>query len=88
MWTHGKHPFNKNDENDIEIINNWKIKSEASKFYKSAIQNWTITDPLKRKTAKDNKLNYLEIFPNDLYKDKINNYLNKLILKINIKNIY
>lgn len=88
MWTHGKHPFNKNDENDIEILNNWKIKSEASKFYKSAIQNWTITDPLKRKTAKDNKLNYLELFPNDLYKDKINNYLNKLILKINIKNIY
>ena len=88
MWTHGLHPFDKDNKDDIEILNKWEIKAETSKFYRSAIKNWTITDPLKRKTAKDNKLNYLEIFPNDLYKDKINNYLNKLILKINIKNIY
>lgn len=88
MWTNGLHPFDKDNKDDIEILNKWEIKAETSKFYRSAIKNWTITDPLKRKTAKDNKLNYLEIFPNDLYKDKINNYLNKLILKINIKNIY
>ena len=88
MWTHGLHPFDKDNKDDIEILNKWEIKAETSKFYRSAIKNWTITDPLKRETAKDNKLNYLEIFPNDLYKDKINNYLNKLILKINIKNIY
>ena len=88
MWTHGLHPFDKDNKDDIEILNKWEIKAETSKFYRSAIKNLTITDPLKRKTAKDNKLNYLEIFPNDLYKDKINNYLNKLILKINIKNIY
>lgn len=77
MLTHGKHPFDKDNKDDIEILNKWEIKAETSKFYRSAIKNWTITDPLKRKTAKDNKLNYLEIFPNDLYKDKINNYLNK-----------
>ena len=57
------------NKDDIEILNKWEIKAETSKFYRSAIKNWTITDPLKRKTAKDNKLNYLEIFPNDLYKD-------------------
>lgn len=88
MWTHGKHPFNKDNNEDKILLEDWENKALNSKFYKSAIENWTITDPLKRETAKDNKLNYLEIFPNDLYKDKINNYLNKLILKINIKNIY
>lgn len=77
MWTHGKHPFNKDNNEDKILLEDWENKALNSKFYKSAIQNWTITDPLKRKAAKDNKLNYLEIFPNDLYKDKINNYLNK-----------
>ena len=85
MWTHRKQPFNKND---IELLETWKKKAEKSNFYKKAIYTWTISDPLKRKTAQENNLKYLEIFPNDLYKDKINNYLNKLILKINIKNIY
>ena len=30
--------------------------------YKNAINVWTIRDPLKRKTAKDNGLNWLEFF--------------------------
>lgn len=78
MWTHGKHPFNKDNTDDIEILNNWEIKAQTSKFYKSAIINWTITDPLKRETAKINKLNYLEIFYNESYKEIIDNYLNNL----------
>ena len=78
MWTHGKHPFNKSNEDDIKILNEWKIKSENSKFYKSAITNWTINDPLKRRTAKTNNLNYLEIFYNESYKVKINEYLNTI----------
>ena len=69
MWTHGKHPFNKDNNEDKILLEDWRNKALNSKFYKSAIENWTITDPLKRETAKDNKLNYLEIFPNDLYKD-------------------
>lgn len=75
MWTHGKHPFNKDDENDIALLETWELKAKNSKFYNSAIKNWTITDPLKRKTAKDNNLKYLEIFSTDSYKDVINSYL-------------
>lgn len=33
---------------------------------------------IKRETAKINKLNYLEIFYNDDYKIKIDNYFNNL----------
>ena len=75
MWTHGKHPFNKDNNEDKILLEDWKNKALNSKFYKSAIENWTITDPLKREIAKDNKLNYLEIFPKDSFKDIINNYL-------------
>lgn len=75
MWTHGKHPFNKDNNEDKILLKDWKNKALNSKFYKSAIENWTITDPLKRETAKDNKLNYLEIFPKDSFKDIINSYL-------------
>lgn len=59
-WTHGKHPFDKTNEEDIERLNIWKNKN--TKFYKSAIEVWTIRDPLKRKTAKDNNLNWIEFF--------------------------
>lgn len=72
MWTHGKHPFNKND---IELLETWKKKAEKSNFYKKAIYTWTISDPLKRKTAQENNLKYLEIFSGDSYKDIINSYL-------------
>ena len=74
-WVHGFHPFNKDDENDIALLETWKKKAENSKFYKKAIYTWTVSDELKRKTAKDNNLKYLEIFPKDSFKDIINSYL-------------
>ena len=81
MWTHGLHPFDKDNKNDIEILNKWEIKAETSKFYRSAIKNWTISDPLKRQTAKNNNLNYLEIF--SIKKEEI---INKFEEYIKIKN--
>lgn len=60
FWTHGYHAFNKDNKNDIEKLNYWKSKN--SRFYKSAINIWTNVDVHKRKIAKENKLNYLEIF--------------------------
>ncbi len=63
-WTHGKHPFNPNDKNDINIVNVWKEKN--TDYYLSAIKNWTVSDPYKREIAKTNKLNYLEIFPQNI----------------------
>lgn len=57
-WTHGFHLFNKDNIEDITKLNIWKQKAIKSNFYKSAIKVWTIKDPLKQKTAKDNNLNY------------------------------
>lgn len=36
--------------------------------YEKAINIWTVKDVLKRQTAKQNNLNYLEIFSIDLQK--------------------
>lgn len=59
IWTHGFKPFEGTKE-DIDKLNLWKNKNTP--FYDTAIKVWTITDPLKRKTAKDNGLNWLEFF--------------------------
>lgn len=66
-WTHGQHPFDNTNTDDIEILNRWKSKSEKSKFYKNAIYVWTEHDVKKRNIAKENGLNYLEIFSCDFY---------------------
>lgn len=74
-WTHGGHPFDENNYEDIKKINIWKSKN--TKYYDCAIKNWTINDVLKRKTAKNNKLNYLEIFSSNLI-DIINIFNTKM----------
>ena len=66
-WTHGQHPFDNTNVDDVEILNMWKSKSEKSKFYKNAICVWTENDVKKRNIAKENGLNYLEIFSCDFY---------------------
>lgn len=53
--SHGPHPYNENSEEDKIIINELIHKfGNANTF--------TIRDPYKRKIAKENKLNYLELF--------------------------
>jgi hypothetical protein len=59
-WTHGNHPFDTNDENDLKTLRMWKDKN--TKFYDNAIETWTVRDVNKRKTALDNKLNYIEFW--------------------------
>ena len=39
MWTHGKHPYNMNLEEDNSILNIWKEKSKEYPMYLSAIKN-------------------------------------------------
>ena len=58
------------------------MKEKNTKKYQQAINVWTISDPLKRKTAKEHNLNYLEIFScnengilnqiNDYFKEHFN----------------
>lgn len=59
-WTHGKHPFDSNNKEDLELINAWKEKNTP--YYNGAIYNWTILDILKRNTANENNLNYKELW--------------------------
>ena len=61
-WTHGYHPFNKNNQEDLRTLEKWKERSLVSKFYKNAIETWTIRNVRKREIAKANNLNYLEFF--------------------------
>lgn len=59
-WTHGKHPFNENNAEDVTKLKSWKNKN--TEYYLGAINTWTIRDPMKRKAAKDNNLNWIEFF--------------------------
>jgi hypothetical protein len=61
-FTHGKHPFNSQCEEDIKQLELWKVKQEKYPAYKTAIDVWTRRDPLKMKTAKDNNLNYICLY--------------------------
>ena len=70
-WTHGGHPYNENNKNDIETLNKWKEKD--TKFYANAITTWTIRDVNKRNIAKQNKLNYIEFWNIEELKIWINN---------------
>ena len=76
-WTHGGHPFDENNQEDIDKLNLWKSKN--TKYYNVAIKVWTDLDVRKRNIAKTSKLNYLEIFSNNIYKciEALNSHLNK-----------
>ena len=66
-WTHGGHPFNETDNNDINVLHLWTEKAKTSNFYKNAIHTWTIRDVNKRNCAKANNLNFYEFYNiNDL----------------------
>lgn len=71
-WTHGNHPFNKMNKSDINKLNIWKNKN--TNYYNNAIDVWTLRDPLKRETAKNNNVNLLEIWSLDEMKEWIDSY--------------
>ena len=60
MWTHGLHPYNPNNIDDVNLVNKWK--SYNKDFYNNAIYTWTISDPNKRNIAKVNNINFLEFW--------------------------
>lgn len=62
-WTHGKHRFNPEDDEDIKTLCKWKEKASTSKYVSNAIHTWTVRDLNKYNTAKINKINY-KIFYN------------------------
>ena len=56
-WTHGFHPFNKNNPEDIAILKKWESKTNGNDYYANAIYVWTDLDVRKHKIAKENNLN-------------------------------
>ena len=68
-WTHGGHPFDRTNKDDLLLLEQWKKKN--TKYYDIAINTWTVRDVLKRETAKKNNLNYLEFFTNNINEIKI-----------------
>ena len=73
-WTHGDHPFDNTNKDDLLLLEKWKSKN--TKFYDIAINTWTVRDVLKRETAKKNNLNYLEVFTADI------EYLIKIVFNV------
>lgn len=61
-WTHGGHPFDEMNLDDIYKLETWEEKAKTSKYYQNAIYTWTDLDVRKQKIAKENKLNYKVIY--------------------------
>ena len=70
-WTHGPHPFDKNNPEDIELLNKIKQKQDyyvdssghkKKNFYYLYEKIWTIKDPEKLNYAKNSCLNYLVFY--------------------------
>lgn len=58
-WTHGRKPFNKEDTEDLNKLNEWKKLSNSKKYYSTAINVWTNLDVKKLNYFKKNNLNYI-----------------------------
>ena len=71
-WTHGKHPYNENNKVDMQKLNEWK--SKETKYYTNAIKTWTIYDVKKRNKAKEEKLNFLEFWTLNEFKEYFTKY--------------
>ena len=82
--SHGKEPYDKDNQNHRLIFEEWKerdLKHRKNKNqYKIYIKVWTMSDPKKRKVAKENGLNYIEVFDGynwrcDLVRFIVDNYV-------------
>lgn len=63
-WVHCCHWFDESNLNDVHIADTWRQKN--TKYYDVAVHTWTVRDVKKRNIAKDNKLNYVVFWDNDL----------------------
>lgn len=61
-WTHGNHPFDSLSKEDQDRLKEMKTKAVNSKYYNNAIKNWTERDVNKRNKAKENNLNFKEVW--------------------------
>ena len=66
-WTHGGHPFDVNNKEDIETLNKWK--SNNKNYEENAIYTWTDLDVRKLNTFKLNNLNYVILYNEEEMED-------------------
>ena len=78
-FTHGPEPYNPKNPKHQDLLETWKRKSQEINFkgetkdqFLYAIKKWTQRDPLKRQTAKKNKLNFFEFFNESDFDDWLN----------------
>lgn len=65
-WTHGTCIFDQNNDFCKRQLNKWQEKAKISQYYKNAINTWTKLDVKKYQCAKDNNLNYINFYGNQL----------------------
>ena len=46
-WTHGPHQYKSDSKEDSELLKKWTDKAQVSKFYRNAINTWTVRDVKK-----------------------------------------
>lgn len=80
-YTHGKHPFDKNNREDLKMLEIYKSKINPS--YKALIEVWTHRDVLKIEEAKRNNLNYITIYGSKIDFNKLKTEINKYKAKEN-----
>ena len=60
FWTHGTHPFDKDNEDDLKFAA--ELETRNSEWSKAFLYTWTDLDVRKLETAKKNNLNYEMIY--------------------------
>ena len=61
-WTHGGRPFDPNDAECQKQLAVWQEKAKTSRYYKAAINTWTVRDVQKINCAINNRLNYIKLY--------------------------
>lgn len=75
---HQNHPYDPNNEDDLNLANHLlELYKEHGKYYKAMHDNWTIKDVIKRNTAKENKINFEEIWDYKISDMNLKNIISK-----------
>ena len=74
-WAHGPHPFDKNNKEDLLLLENIKEKALKKPIYNRYINEWSVLDVQKRNVAISNNLKYFECFDRKITKEKFLNII-------------
>ena len=70
-WTHGNHPFDETNKDDVEKFKCYKAKINESLYYRNALETWTKRDVNKLNVAKTNNIKYLCLYNKINFNDVI-----------------